>query len=335
MDLAGELGGATRCRELATAFYARVAKDPVLRPLFPGKTFNCAIEEFTAFLLQFVDGPSEDTQRRWWLSLRESHQRFKITPEARAAWMRNMTQALEDVDFSESFRAQLLEFFKASSAYVHSGEDRAVTGHLASRWKAQVALDRATAAVQSGNLDAARAFLATPELTDLFRGRPSILAGFIGLLIRAVQNSYAVELLNTHEGIAHEKYNGRTLLHIAAGAGNVPLVQLLLSRWRIDPNVRDGGRHTPLYYVANEAGTREIVAALVNAGADVNACDGVMRCTPLHMAARRGNLELCEALLDQGANINARDTRGDTPLKRAVNCKKAQAARLLRSRGAR
>src|SRR5260370_25539890 len=40
------LGGKSACRRLAVAFYARVARDPLLRPLFPGKTFTCAIEEF-------------------------------------------------------------------------------------------------------------------------------------------------------------------------------------------------------------------------------------------------------------------------------------------------
>ena len=36
---------------LSEAFYARVKRDPVLRPLFPGKTLHCAIEELSAFLV--------------------------------------------------------------------------------------------------------------------------------------------------------------------------------------------------------------------------------------------------------------------------------------------
>src|SRR5438105_1434447 len=84
------IGCTAGCRQLATAFYARVARDPVLRPFFPGKTFRCAIEELTAFLVQLLGGPDEDIQFRWWLSLRESHQRFQIGEQERAAWMRNM-----------------------------------------------------------------------------------------------------------------------------------------------------------------------------------------------------------------------------------------------------
>ena len=59
------VGGTGTCRKLSAAFYARVQRDPVLRPLFPGKTLRCAIEEFAAFLAQFLGGPPEDAQRRW------------------------------------------------------------------------------------------------------------------------------------------------------------------------------------------------------------------------------------------------------------------------------
>jgi len=81
------IGGATGCRALATAFYAHVEQDPILRPFFPS-TFTCAIEEFSAFLVQFLGGEPDATQRRWWLSLRESHDRFSLGPRERNAWLR-------------------------------------------------------------------------------------------------------------------------------------------------------------------------------------------------------------------------------------------------------
>ena len=39
-NLYESIGGTAGCRELSAAFYARVDRDPVLRPLFPGKTFT-------------------------------------------------------------------------------------------------------------------------------------------------------------------------------------------------------------------------------------------------------------------------------------------------------
>ncbi len=52
------------------------------------------------------------------------------------------------------------------------------------------------------------------------------------------------------------------------------------------------------------------------------------------MAARRGNLEIAEALLDCGADMDARDSLGDTPLRRSVDCGRIEVASLLLARGA-
>ena len=66
--------------------------------------------------------------------------------------------------------------------------------------------------------------------------------------------------------------------------------------------------------------------------ASVNVIHGVKRCTALHMAARRVNVDVIAALLDGGADIEARDSAGETPLRRAVNCNKVWAAKLLLER---
>jgi len=162
MALYEALGGRELCRKFSTAFYARVERDPLLRPLFPGTTFTCAIEEFAAFLAQFLGGPGEDTQRRWWLSLRESHLRFQIGPSERDAWMANMAMALDDTQIAEPLRSQLLSFFEKSSAYiVNHGEVRTelpaheLNTDIAVRWDAQIALDNAVAAIRSGHANRA------------------------------------------------------------------------------------------------------------------------------------------------------------------------------------
>jgi ankyrin repeat protein len=45
-------------------------------------------------------------------------------------------------------------------------------------------------------------------------------------------------------------------------------------------------------------------------------------------------VEVAEALLACSANIEARDSAGDTPLRRSVNCNKIEVAALLLARGA-
>jgi len=51
------------------------------------------------------------------------------------------------------------------------------------------------------------------------------------------------------------------------------------------------------------------------------------------MAARRGYVEIARALLDCGAAIEARDSKGDTPLQRAINCRRSAVSQLLAERG--
>jgi ankyrin repeat protein len=142
--------------------------------------------------------------------------------------------------------------------------------------------------------------------------------------------------VKTNSSLTTRRFAGNTLLHFAAGAGCEEVVTLLL-RLGADSNIEGRGR-TPLYCVANECPSvtgPEVIRALVRAGADVNACSGVTRATALHAAARRGHVGIARALLDLGAAVNARDRKADTPLQRAINCRKTEVSQLLRERGAR
>ena len=66
----------------------------------------------------------------------------------------------------------------------------------------------------------------------------------------------------------------------------------------------------------------------------MNASGGVKRATALHMAARHDRADAAAALLNCGANIEARDSQGETPLRRAVNCGKLEVAAVLLRYGA-
>lgn len=335
MNLLEAMGGEDGCRRLAHELYSRIAKDAVLRPLFPGKSVRCATEEFGDFLIQFLGGDEAQTQHRWWLSLRESHARFRIDAAQRSAWMKNMQAALEAMPVSEAVRGAFRDLFLQGSGYV-IGKPAASPGNeeLAGRWAAQLRLDDAVRAIVEGR-DADAAALASQ-----FAHRASV---FVGLLARMMQSqrpalvSYAVEAVTRDAGLMTARFGGRALLHYASAAGCVEVVVLLL-RSGADANVADRGGHPPLYRVANEcaseAGPR-IVKLLAEAGADVNAQSGVTRATALHMAARRGFVETARALLECGARMDLRDTKGDTALDRARNCRRQAVVRLFQERGAR
>ena len=326
------LGGEAGCRQLSKEFYARVAKDRILRPLFPGKSLRCATNEFAAFLIQFLGGDEEQTQHRWWLSLRESHARFQIDAAQRNTWLKHMDAVLEAAPVDEETRMALKRFFLHSSGYltgVHADELK--HEELATRWRAQRILDDVIAAIAAGRDDEAIA------LAPRFASRPSVYVGVLARMMKASQPKFIRFVLDAVEqdaSLASARFNGRTLLHFAAGAGSTEVVSLLL-RIGTDPNVQDHGGHTPLYRVANECAGEtgaDIVRLLVRAGADVNACGGVTRTTALHMAARRGYTEIARALLDCGAAIDAKDNKGATPMQRATNCKRDDISRLLSER---
>jgi hemoglobin len=203
------LGGEEGCRRLSAAFYARVGKDPILRPFFPGKSLRCATEEFGAFLIQFLGGDENETQHRWWLSLRESHARFQIGPDARRAWLKQMTATLDAAPLDDATRNALRHFFSHSSAYV-IGRDAAETDHeeLAARWNEQGLLDSVIAAVMEGRDDEALA------LAPRFASRPSV---FVGLLARMVQTGrarlirFVVEAVESDSSLATRRFGNHSL----------------------------------------------------------------------------------------------------------------------------
>jgi truncated hemoglobin YjbI len=347
-NLYHSIGGASGCHALATAFYARVEQDPILRSLFPS-TFTCAIEEFSAFLVQFLGGDADATQRRWWLSLRESHNRFPIGQRERNAWLRAMTATLNDNSLitDPGVRAQLIEFFSHSSAHVVNKERipapaPPLTGDLAPLWNEQLALDEAVALIRTpDHSEQCLELLQSPTLQHRFARSPAVHASVLALAATSgipLMRDYALNQLRANPALVHERYKGRrTLLHDAASAGDVSLVEQLLDMGA-GQGADDDSLRSPLYCVANECnapGASQIVRTLLRrTPARVNAAYGVKRCTALHMAARRGNVEVIGALLDEGADIEARDSAGETPLRRAVNCNKVEAVKLLLARGA-
>lgn len=72
----------------------------------------------------------------------------------------------------------------------------------------------------------------------------------------------------------------------------------------------------PVLHPPAENGHANIVAKLLQRGADVNAIDAKGR-SALHLAAERSHLDVLRVLLDAGADVNADAGEGWTPLHQA------------------
>jgi len=121
----------------------------------------------------------------------------------------------------------------------------------------------------------------------------------------------------------------------AAKTANVPRLKELLANdcGLLDARDRDGS--TPLH-CAVWKGHEDVVALLVDAGADVNAHNenDHWGTTPLHAAAHANQSVIAQLLIDHGADINARDREGRTPLSHTTFHKAKAVAKVLEKCGA-
>lgn len=92
------VGGEETFRLLVARFYAGVATDPVLRPLYPEADLTGAEERLRLFLMQYWGGPHTYNDLRGHPRLRLRHAPFAIGPVQRDAWLAHMRSAVELLD---------------------------------------------------------------------------------------------------------------------------------------------------------------------------------------------------------------------------------------------
>jgi len=108
-------GGEATFTLLVERFYAGVARDPVLRALYPEEDLANAAERLRLFLIQYWGGPSTYSQLRGHPRLRMRHAPFAIGPPEREAWLGHMRVAVESLDLPRGVRDALLEYFETAS----------------------------------------------------------------------------------------------------------------------------------------------------------------------------------------------------------------------------
>ena len=109
------VGGEPTFRRIVGRFYEEVARDEVLRPLYPEEDLGPAEERLRLFLMQYWGGPHTYSDQRGHPRLRMRHAPFKIGPIERDAWLRCMRIAVDEERLDEPYRGQLWEYLEMAA----------------------------------------------------------------------------------------------------------------------------------------------------------------------------------------------------------------------------
>ena len=104
------VGGDEVFERLVAEFYAGVAGDPLLRPLYPDDDLAAAEERLRLFLVQYWGGPTTYSDSRGHPRLRMRHSPFRIGAAERDAWLRHMRAAVERLGMKPAHEDMLWDY---------------------------------------------------------------------------------------------------------------------------------------------------------------------------------------------------------------------------------
>lgn len=100
-------GGMSFFEALVARFYAGVAHDSILRPIYPEADLAPAQRRLTLFLAQYWGGPRTYDEERGHPRLRMRHAPFAVDPVARDRWLVHMRAAIAELAPPEDVAADL------------------------------------------------------------------------------------------------------------------------------------------------------------------------------------------------------------------------------------
>ena len=112
------IGGEKAFEQLVSHFYALVAIDPILRPMYPTDDLHGAAIRLKMFLEQYWGGPKTYSEERGHPRLRMRHAEFKIGTQERDAWLLCMRSAVNELEMTSDQRNELWSYLEGAAQFL-------------------------------------------------------------------------------------------------------------------------------------------------------------------------------------------------------------------------
>lgn len=112
------VGGEPTFRKLVDEFYAGVAEDPLLRPMYPEEDLGPAAERLRLFLMQYWGGPNTYSAQRGHPRLRMRHAPFRVGPAERDAWLAHMRRAVDRLALPPEHAKTLWDYLERAAYFM-------------------------------------------------------------------------------------------------------------------------------------------------------------------------------------------------------------------------
>ena len=117
-------GGEKTFNDLVSHFYALVAVNPILRPMYPENDLHGAGRRLQLFLEQYWGGPTTYSQERGHPRLRMRHAPFHISELERDVWLKHMQSAVDGLEMKPDLKEQLWNYLvMAANSMVNQERD--------------------------------------------------------------------------------------------------------------------------------------------------------------------------------------------------------------------
>lgn len=113
-----EIGGEPTIRAIVDRFYAGVAEDPLLRPMYPEADLGPAADRFSLFLMQYWGGPTTYSERRGHPRLRMRHAPYAVTPRAAERWLVHFRAGLDEAELTPEQHARFWDYVTHAAQFM-------------------------------------------------------------------------------------------------------------------------------------------------------------------------------------------------------------------------